>query len=67
MRTKWYLRLEGRLIMQSLEEIYEMYSRKVFLFLMSKTNDEHLAEELTQETFFQAVQCINQFEGKSSI
>lgn len=53
--------------MQSLEEIYEMYSRKVFLFLVSKTNDEHLAEELTQETFFQAVQCINQFEGKSSI
>lgn len=53
--------------MQSLEEIYEMYSRKVFLFLMSKTNDEHLAEELTQETFFQAVQCINQFQGKSSI
>ena len=52
--------------MQSLEEIYEMYSRKVFLFLMSKTNDEHLAEELTQETFFQAVQCINQFQGKSS-
>ena len=53
--------------MQSLEEIYEMYSRKVFLFLMSKTNDEYLAEELTQETFFQAVQCINQFQGKSSI
>lgn len=53
--------------MQSMEEIYEMYSRKVFLFLMSKTNNEHLAEELTQETFFQAVQCIDRFEGKSSI
>ncbi len=38
--------------MQSIEEIYEMYSRKVFLFLLSKTNNEHLAEELTQETFF---------------
>ena len=53
--------------MQSLEKIYEMYSRKVILFLMSKTNDEHLAEELIQETFFQAVQCIDQFQGKSSI
>lgn len=49
--------------MQSLEEIYEMYSRKVFLFLLSKTNNEHLAEELTQETFFQAVQCIDGFKA----
>ncbi len=53
--------------MQSLEEIYEMYSRKVYLFLLSKTNKEQLAEELTQETFFQAVQCIDQFQGNSSI
>lgn len=45
--------------MQSLEDIYNMYSKKVFLFLLSKTNNEHLAEELTQETFFQAVQCID--------
>ena len=51
--------------MQSIEEIYEMYARKVFLFLLSKTNDEHLAEELTQETFFQAVQYIDRFKRKS--
>lgn len=53
--------------MRSIEEIYEMYSRKVFLFLLSKTNNEYLAEELTQETFFQAVQCIDRFKGNSSI
>lgn len=53
--------------MQSLEDIYEMHSRKVFLFLLSKTNDEQLAEELTQETFFQAVQCIDGFKGNSSL
>lgn len=53
--------------MQSIEEIYEMYSRKVFLFLLSKTNNKYLAEELTQETFFQAVQCIDRFQGKSSV
>mgnify|MGYP000370473277 FL=1 len=50
-----------------IEEIYEMYSRKVFLFLLSKTNNEDIAEELTQETFFQAVQCIDRFKGNSSI
>ena len=41
--------------------------RKVFLFLLSKTNNEDIAEELTQETFFQAVQCIDKFKGNSSI
>lgn len=56
-----------RLKAQVIEEIYEMYSRKVFLFLLSKTNNEDIAEELTQETFFQAVQCIERFEGNSSI
>ena len=30
-----------------IEEIYKMYSRKVFLFLLSKTNNEDIAEELT--------------------
>ena len=50
-----------------IEEIYEMYSRKVFLFLLSKTNNEDIAEELTQETFFQAVQCIDRFKVNSSI
>jgi len=50
-----------------IEEIYEMYSRKVFLFLLSKTNNVDIAEELTQETFFQAVQCIDRFKGNSSI
>lgn len=50
-----------------IEEIYQMYSRKVFLFLLSKTNNEDLAEELTQETFFRAVQCIDRFQGNSSI
>ena len=50
-----------------IEEIYALYSKKVFLFLLSKTNNEHLAEELTQETFFQAVQSIDRFKGNSSI
>ena len=50
-----------------IEEIYKMYSRNVFLFLLSKTNNEDIAEELTQETFFQAVQCIDKFKGNSSI
>jgi RNA polymerase sigma-70 factor (ECF subfamily) len=53
--------------MQSLADSYTRYSKKVFLFLLSKTSDEQLSEELTQETFFQAVQSIDSFKGESSM
>lgn len=53
--------------MESLEKIYDKYSRTVYIFLLSKTRDEDLAEELTQETFFQAVRGIGKFKGNSSI
>ncbi len=53
--------------MESLDEIYQKYSQKVYLFLLGKTGNENLAEELTQETFFQAVQGIRHFRGQSSV
>ncbi|MBD5478753.1 MAG: RNA polymerase sigma factor [Lachnospiraceae bacterium] len=53
--------------MESLDEIYQKYSQKVYLFLLGKTGNENLAEELTQETFFQAVQSIRRFRGQSSV
>jgi RNA polymerase sigma-70 factor (ECF subfamily) len=49
------------------EELYKKHSRFVFRFLYSRTQDETLAEELTQETFFQALLSIDRFEGKSLI
>lgn len=53
--------------MESLDEIYQKYSQRVYLFLLGKTGNENLAEELTQETFFQAVQSIRRFKGQSSV
>lgn len=53
--------------MESLEEIYQKYSQNVYIFLLSKTCNADLAEELTQETFFRAVNSINKFKGNSSI
>lgn len=53
--------------MESLDEIYQKYSQEVYLFLLGKTGNENLAEELTQETFFQAVQSIRRFRGQSSV
>lgn len=53
--------------METVEEIYQNYSQKVYVFLLSKTNSHELAEELTQETFFCAVNAIDKFKGNSSV
>ena len=41
--------------MISMDEIYRKHSRMIYAFLLSKTNDGDIAEELTQETFYRAV------------
>ena len=53
--------------MHSMEEIYEQYAKTVYSFLLSKTDDPNIAEELTQETFYQAIKGISKFKGQSSI
>ncbi len=53
--------------MESIEQIYEKYSKKVYLFLLSKACNHDLAEELTQETFFCAINNISKFKGNSSV
>ncbi|MBQ9165364.1 MAG: sigma-70 family RNA polymerase sigma factor [Oscillospiraceae bacterium] len=49
--------------MQSMEEIYQAHCQTVYRYLLSLTRDEHLAEELTQETFYQAVKSVHRFDG----
>ena len=41
--------------MQPMDEIYQQYARMVYRYLLRMTRDENLAEELTQETFYQAI------------
>ena len=53
--------------MESFEKIYTNHSKTVYAFLLTRTKDTNLAEELTQETFFQAVNSIDKFKGNSSI
>ena len=50
-----------------LDAVYREHSTAVYRFLYAKTGDAALAEELTQETFFQAVKCIDRFDGSSKI
>ena len=53
--------------MQPLDEIYREYAGYVYHYLCALTGDEDLAEELTQETFYQAVRGIGKFDGRSSV
>ena len=53
--------------MQAMDEIYREYAGYVFHYLCALTGNVDLAEELTQETFYQAVKNANRFEGRSSV
>ena len=50
-----------------MEEIYQAYARTVYRYLLSKTQNETIAEELTQETFYQAIRSIDRFDGTCKI
>lgn len=49
--------------MEEIEQIYRKYMSQVYKFLFSLCHDTYLAEELTQETFFQAMKSIDKFRG----
>lgn len=46
---------------------YVQYSDMVYRYLFSLTHDEELAEEITQETFYQAVKSVNRFDGSCKV
>ncbi|MCM3311827.1 RNA polymerase sigma factor [Shouchella rhizosphaerae] len=43
------------------DNIYQDYGDFIFKYLLTLTNNLDLAEELTQETFYQAIKSINKF------
>ena len=50
-----------------MEEIYEEYSKIVYNYILSLTNNKEIASEITQETFYSAIKNINKFRNESSI
>ena len=50
--------------MQNIEEIYKKYFETVNKYLFCLTHNRNIAEELTQETFYRAVQKIDSFQNK---
>lgn len=53
--------------MEDLEQIYRQYGDTVYRFLLAQCRDEGLAEELTAETFYQAVRSIGRYDGSCQL
>lgn len=53
--------------MAAFQKLYEEYARPVYQFLLTLTGNEHLAEDLLQETFYQAFLHIDKFEGRCNL
>lgn len=53
--------------MDNFEDIYDLYVKNVFKFLLKLTKDYYLSEELTQETFVRAFTNLDNFQGRSSL
>ena len=49
------------------EEVYRRYFKDVYKYALSLTRDEHIAEEITQETFFKALKSIDRFDGRCKL
>lgn len=53
--------------MLNADKIYTEYAEMVFKFLMSLCGDEDVAEELTQETFYQAIKSLGRYDGTCKV
>ena len=53
--------------MENIEHLYEMDAQTVYKYLFSLTQNTDLSEELTQETFYQAMKTIHHFRGECKI
>lgn len=53
--------------MLNMDAAYREYAQTVYRFLMSLCYDNETAEELTQETFYQAVRCANKYDGSCKL
>ena len=53
--------------MEDMEKVYQRHAQTVYKFLLAQCHDPGLAEELTQETFYQAVRSVDRFDGSCKV
>ena len=53
--------------MGAFEEVYRQYYRQVYFYVLGLCGNEHIAEEITQETFFKVLKQMDTFRGECKI
>ena len=53
--------------MTDIEKLYDTYFNDVYLYILRLSRSEHVAEEITSETFFKAIKSINSFRGDCDV
>lgn len=53
--------------MEEMDSVYRRHAQTVYKFLLTQCHDPDLAEELTQETFCQAVRFVDRFDGRCQV
>ncbi len=58
---------EARTLREEYEDVCRKYYNRTYLFLLKLCNNPELAEDLTQETFYQTILSLHRFSGKSDM
>ena len=53
--------------MTDFDEIYRRYFKDVYLYIRRLSGDEHIAEEITADTFYKALKSIDSFRGDCDV
>ena len=53
--------------MTDFEQLYSTYFNDVYLYILRLSGDEHIAEEITSDTFFKAMKSIDGFRGDCDV
>lgn len=55
--------------MRNLEfhKLYELYFKDIYRYVYSKSHNESISEEIAQETFYRALEKINEFDEKMDV
>ena len=53
--------------MTDFQEVYNLYFRDVYRYAVSLCRNESIAEEITQETFYKALEKLDSFDGKCKV
>jgi RNA polymerase sigma-70 factor (ECF subfamily) len=57
----------GDRVSDAIGEYYREYGKKLYLYLLTLCNEPDTAEDLMQETFYQAMRHLGSYKGESSV